>query len=112
MIKIYFRNDSYWTDNGCDCCSPDYWENYNFSHILNDLDRDINLSNDLIEMNNGSKSEKEECLVSVLWDVLGDLTNGEDYYDFLNYYLDKDDCFEVVTQMLNEVNVEVFFLED
>ena len=26
---FYFKNDSYWTDNGCDCCEADYFECYN-----------------------------------------------------------------------------------
>lgn len=31
-MKFYFEEDVYYTDNGCDCCEPDEWVTYNFTH--------------------------------------------------------------------------------
>ncbi len=30
MTTYVFKNDSWWDDNGCDCCEPTHMECYNF----------------------------------------------------------------------------------
>ena len=33
IVKVYFKDESFWDSNGCDCCENTYMEVFNFSHI-------------------------------------------------------------------------------
>lgn len=109
IVKVYFKDESFWDSNGCDCCENTYMEVFNFSHIEGVDNPDKYQSYDY-EMYNGSKHSEWDCLVSVFWDLVVDKSFYEDFYDFCEVFDDVD--YDTLNAILISENVEVVFLED
>ena len=109
IVKVHFKEDVVWLGNGCDCCDPDEFHSWNFSHIEGVENPEQYKSYDY-EMYNGSKSDELDCLVSVFWDLVADQEVYEDFYDMC-------ESFETVEEsdlklMLLAKGIEVVFLEE
>lgn len=83
MKTYYFRNDSYWADNGCDCCEPDYFEAWN----CDDIDHTC--------------FDPEGCYLAVL-----DKETGVDWYEQTCHW-----TIEEYMDTLKQMNVEVIVEE-
>ena len=109
VVKVYFKNDSWWSSNGCDCCEPSFMECWNFSHIEGVGNPDKYQSYDY-EMYNGSKGSEWDCLVSVFWDLVADKRQHDHFYDM--YEILDDLGWDDIVNMLSDKSIEVVFLED
>ena len=108
MIKVYFKDDSFW-DDVCDCCENTYIEAFNFSHIEGVDNPDEYQSYDY-EMYNGSKYSEWDCLVSVFWDLVADKRQYDHFYEMCESFDDLG--WDDVANMLSDKGIEVVFLED
>ena len=108
MIKVYFKDESFWDSNGCDCCENIYMEVFNFSHIEG-VDNPEKYQSYDYEMYDGNKVDGWECLVSVFWDLVADKRQYKHFYDMRDRFYDLG--WDDVANMLLDEGIEVIFLE-
>lgn len=109
IVKVYFKDDSFWYSNGCSCCKNIYTEAFNFSSIEG-VDNPEQYESYDYEMCNGTKKSEWDCLVSVFWDLLADKRQYDHFYDFCEcmYCVSYDD----IELMLSDKGIEVFFIDE
>ena len=109
IVKVHFKESVDWLGNGCDCCDPDEFHSWNFSHIEGVENPEQYESYDY-EMYNGSKSSEWDCLASVFWDMAADQEAYEDFYDFCECV--DDVSYDDLESMLSCEGIEVVFLDE
>ena len=109
MIKVYFKDDSYWLSKGLDRCESIYLNSWAFSHTEG-VEDDVYYERCPPEINNGAKTTSWDCLVSVFWDLVADQSKYDDFYDMCESFYDVEES--EIKLMLLAKGIEVVFLEE
>ena len=109
IVKVRFKDDSFWEGNGCDCCENIYMEAFNFSRIEG-VDNPEQYESYDYEMYNGTKVSEWDCLVSVFWDLLVDKRQYDHFYDFCQFM--DDVSYDDLESMLSDEGIEVVFISE
>ena len=109
IVKVHFKDDSFWASNGCACCKGIYMVTLNFSHIEGVATPEQYESCDY-EMYNGTKSSEWDCLVSVFWDLVADKRQYDHFYDMCESFDDVDE--DSIIDMLSDKGIEVVFISE
>ena len=109
IVKVYFKEDVVWLGNGCDCCDPDEFHSWNFSHIEG-VENPKQYESYDYEMYNGSKSSEWDCLVSVFWDLVEDKRQYDHFYDMCESFDNIDE--DSIIEMLSDKGIEVVYINE